>query len=311
MIALVTQLSETENHQWLSLLNTLISDDEVKLLDTMTSSEKQACDIAVIANPNVDDLNQLPNLVWVQSLWAGVESLIKPMQDLGLPLVRLIDPMLSQAMAEAALAWTLYLHRNMPQYAKQQSHKKWHQIDYTEAKNRHVSILGLGALGQEAASVLSGQGFRVSGWSYSSKQLDNVSCYHGKHGLATMLQDTDILICLLPLTQDTRHLLGKDLFSQLPKGAQLINFARAGIIKQADLFSALDEGRLDHAVLDVFEEEPLPVDSIYWENEKITVLPHISAQTNPYSASEIVANNILHYQKTGVIPGGVNINKGY
>lgn len=310
MIALVTQLCETENNQWLSILNDSMGDD-VKLLHTMTASEKRACDIAIIANPKVDDIKQLPNLIWVQSLWAGVESLVKPMQEMGLPLVRLIDPMLSQAMAEAALAWTLYLHRDMPQYAKQQSQKKWHQIEYTEPKNRHVSILGLGALGQEAAKVLSKQGFKVSGWSYSSKQIDNVTCYHGKQGLATMLQDTHILICLLPLTEDTRHLLGADLFSQLPDGAQLINFARAGIVKQTDLFSALDVGKLGHAVLDVFEEEPLPADSVYWENENITVLPHISAQTNPYSASEIVANNILHYQKTGVIPGGVNMNRGY
>jgi len=311
MIALVTQLSETENQQWLSLLNDLICDDEVKFLDTMTLSEKQTCDIAIIANPRVEELTLLPNLIWVQSLWAGVESLIKPVQELNLPLVRLIDPMLSQAMAEAALAWVLYLHRDMPQYAKQQFQKKWHQIDYTEPKNRHVSILGLGALGQEAAKVLSRQGFRVSGWSYSNKQIDNVSCYHGEQGLQNMLQDTHILICLLPLTRETKHLLGADLFAQLPTGAQLINFARAGIVNRSDLFSALETGKLAHAVLDVFEEEPLPADSIYWNNENITVLPHISAQTNPYSASEIVANNVLNYRKTGVIPGGVNINKGY
>ncbi len=311
MIALVTQLCETENQQWLSLLNDLICDDEVKLLGSMTVADRQSCDIAIVANPKIDDLTQLPNLIWVQSLWAGVESLIKPMQELDLPLVRLIDPMLSQAMAEAALAWTLYLHRDMHRYAQFQAQNTWHQINYVEPKNRHVSILGLGALGQEAAKVLSRQGFRVSGWSYSNKQIDNVTCYHGEQGLQNMLQDTHILICLLPLTRETKHLLGGDLFTQLPSGAQLINFARAGIVNRSDLFSALETGKLAHAVLDVFEEEPLPADSVYWNNENITVLPHISAQTNSHSASEIVANNVLNYRKTGVIPGGVNINKGY
>lgn len=310
MIALVTQLCEAENTMWLSLLNSVISED-VKLLATMTVAEKTHCDLAIIANPRVEDLKQLPSLVWVQSLWAGVESLVVPMQALGLPLVRLIDPKLSQAMAEAALAWTLYLHRDMPQYAKQQSQRLWHQIDSIEAQDRHVSILGLGALGQEAAKVIAQQGFKVSGWSYSQKSLEDVECFSGDTGLKEMLAQTHILICLLPLTKETHQLLDYHVFRQLPYGAQLINFARAGIVKSSDLFEALDSGLLSHAVLDVFEQEPLPETSDYWDNENITVLPHISAQTNPHSASDIVARNILNYRNNGVIPDGVNINKGY
>ena len=310
MIALVTQLCEAENTMWLSLLNSVISED-VKLLATMTITEKTHCDLAIIANPRVEDLKQLPSLVWVQSLWAGVESLVVPMQALGLPLVRLIDSKLSQAMAEAALAWTLYLHRDMPQYAKQQSQRLWHQIDYIEAQDRHVSILGLGALGQEAAKVIAQQGFKVSGGSDSQKSLEGVECFSGDTGLKAMLAQTHILICLLPLTKETHQLLGHQVFRQLPYGAQLINFARAGIVNSSDLFEALDSGLLSHAVLDVFEQEPLPETSVYWDNENITVLPHISAQTNPHSASDIVARNILNYRNNGVIPDGVNINKGY
>ena len=310
MIALVTQLNDAENQHWLGLLNNKL-DNSVKLLSVMTSSEKEGCDIAIVANPKVEDLSQLPNLKWAQSLWAGVESLVKPMQDLGLPLVRLIDPMLSQAMAEAALAWTLYLHRDMHQYAKFQQQKTWMQLDYIEPKNRRVSILGLGALGCEAAKLLSAQGFNVSGWSFSNKQIDRVTSYQGEQGLETMLQQTDILICLLPLTPQTRHLINASFLQKLPKGAQLINFARAGIIDSNALFDALHSAQLSHAVLDVFEEEPLPESSPYWSHQGITVLPHISAQTNPISASEIVAQNILNYRQTNVIPDGVNINKGY
>lgn len=311
MIALVTQLNDVENQQWLSLLSDLMADESIKLLSTMTEDERLACDIAIIANPKLDDLRLLPNLTWVQSLWAGVESLTHSMQEMSLPLVRLIDPMLSQAMAEAALAWSLYLHRDMPQYAKQQLQGVWKQLDYTEPKNRHISILGLGALGQEAAKVLSQQGFRVSGWSFSQKQMTNVNCFSGQPGLKAMLQDTDILICLLPLTDDTRHLIGTDFIAQLPDGAQLINFARAGIINRPELLAALDTEKLAHAVLDVFEEEPLPKNSVYWQHENITVLPHISAQTNPYSASKIVALNISNYRTKNIIPDSVNMAKGY
>jgi len=214
-------------------------------------------------------------------------------------------------MAEAALAWSLYLHRDMHRYAQFQAQKTWHQIDYVEPKNRHISVLGLGALGQEAAKALSLQGFKVSGWSNSKKQIDTIACYQGEEGLKAMLKDTHILICLLPLTPDTKNLLNDHFFAQLPYGAQVINFARAGVIDRQALFTALDSGKLSHSVLDVFEEEPLPQDSPYWTHPSITVLPHISAQTNPYSASQIVANNVLNYRETGVIPGGVNINKGY
>ena len=311
MIALVTQLSDSDNQYWLSLFQAIILDEKVLLLSQMSEQQKQKCDIAILANPKLSDIEQLPNLSWTHSLWAGVESLVEPMGKLGLPLVKLTDPKLSLAMAEAVLAWSLYLHRDMPKYAKQQTQKCWHQVEYIEPQNRHISILGLGALGQEAAKVLKVQGFKVSGWSYSKKQLENVTCYHGQHGLQAMLKDTHILVCLLPLTKETQGLINKDLIDQLPDGAKIINFARGGIVNDLDLFKALDSGKLDHAVLDVFAQEPLACDSAFWEHEKITVLPHISAQTNPTSASKIVASNIANYRKTGLIPDGVNAQKGY
>lgn len=311
MIALVTQLSDAENQAWLALFKEQMPAEEIVIFSQMNNEQRLACDIAIIANPLLEHLESLPNLVWVHSLWAGVESLVKAVEKMKLTLVRLIDPMLSQTMAEAALAWTLYLHRDMPKYAKQQSQKIWHQIEYTEPKDRHISILGLGALGQEAAKVLSAQGFKVSGWSYSPKTLEGVDCYHGEEGLQTMLTNTHILICLLPLTDMTSGLINREFIAHLPDGAQLINFARGGIVNSTDLFAALDAGKLDHAVLDVFEQEPLTCDSEYWQHEKVTVLPHISAQTNPVSASKIVAKNIDKYRQQGIIPDGVDMGKGY
>lgn len=311
MIALVTQLSDAENQAWLALFKEQMPTEDVVIFSQMNNEQRLTCDIAIIANPLLEQLESLPNLVWVHSLWAGVESLVKAVEKMKLTLVRLIDPMLSQTMAEAALAWTLYLHRDMPKYAKQQSQKVWHQLAYIEPKDRHVSILGLGALGQEAAKVLRAQSFKVSGWSYSQKTLEGVSCFHGEEGLQAMLTDTHILICLLPLTDMTNGLINREFIGHLPDGAQLINFARGGIINSADLFTALDTGKLDHAVLDVFEQEPLSHDSEYWQHEKITVLPHISAQTNPVSASRIVAMNVNTYRQHGVVPEGVDMGKGY
>ncbi|WP_438463688.1 2-hydroxyacid dehydrogenase [Marinomonas sp. PE14-40] len=311
MIALVTQLSDAKNQAWLALFKEQMPAEDIVIFSQMNHEQRLACDIAIIANPLLEQLESLPNLVWAHSLWAGVESLVKAVKKMKLTLVRLIDPMLSQTMAEAALAWTLYLHRDMPKYAKQQSQKVWHQIEYIEPKDRHVSILGLGALGQEAAKVIQAQGFNVSGWSYSQKNLEGVSCYHGEEGLQTMLTETHILICLLPLTDMTRGLINREFIAHLPDGAQLINFARGGIINSNDLFAALDAGELDHAVLDVFEQEPLTSESEYWSNDKVTVLPHISAQTNPVSASRIVATNINNYRQQGIVPEGVDVGKGY
>jgi glyoxylate/hydroxypyruvate reductase A len=126
-----------------------------------------------------------------------------------------------------------------------------------------------------------------------------------------MVSRTDILVCLLPLTRQTRHLVDGPLLQRLPKHASVVNFGRGALIRTSDLLAALDAGRLAHAVLDVFDEEPLPEDSPLWLHPRVTVLPHISADTDPATASLIVARNVAQWRHSGAIPAAVDRVRGY
>ena len=311
MIPFIGRIETPEQETWIRLLSSSMPDESILPLADLTKEQKENCDIAIVANPDPRDLLTLPNLKWVHSLWAGVEGM---MNELSLPsfsIVRLIDPDLAQTMSEAVLAWTLYLHRDMPIYAKQQSERTWIQQPMVRAQERRIGVLGLGALGKLSAERLVANGFSVAGWSRSEKNIEGIDCFHGDEGLASLLVQSDILICLLPLTTYTQGLVNHQTLSLLPTGASLINFARGPIIDDNALLEMLDQRLISHAVLDVFMQEPLPENHPYWINDRVTVLPHISAPTHPMSACEIVAKNINHYRLTDEMPTTVDPVQGY
>jgi glyoxylate/hydroxypyruvate reductase A len=281
------------------------------LPEQISDSQVNNVDIAVVANPDPKELARFPNLVWIQSLWAGVEQLIGEVLKGPVKLVKLVDPHLAKTMAESALAWTLYLQRNMPEYAQQQLNKQWHQLPCISSEELRVSVLGTGTLGIAALDALRKLEYQLSCWSRTSKQLHGINNYTGTRGLQTMLNNTDILINLLPLTQHTYHLLDEDLLYELPKGAKLMNFSRGAVIDTNALLKLLDAGHLSHAVLDVFEHEPLTSIDKLWNTPNITVLPHITAPTNMHSASKIVVDNIKKYRDKNVIPNTVDVMAGY
>lgn len=174
-----------------------------------------------------------------------------------------------------------------------------------------IGLLGLGALGRAAAERLTHAGFNVSGWSRSEKAIAGVETLTGDDGLQTLLEKSDILVCLVPLTDATRGLLDAGRLAVMKQGAALINFARGAVIVADDLLSALDSGRISHAVLDVFEQEPLPTASSFWRHPKVTVLPHISAPTSRESSARIVAGNVRIWRETGRLPDTVDMIRGY
>jgi len=311
MIPFINQLPKHEEIIWLAALNQRLPDENIVSYSEVKSAEKKNVKLAIVANPNTDVLAEFENLIWIHSLWAGVEHLMIALADSPIEVVRLIDPTLSRAMSEAVLAWSLYLHRDMPRYAKQQKNKRWLQHQLVPASERRIGILGLGELGQVSAAQLQQNGFNVMGWSRTAKKIANISCYSGEHGLAEMLAQSDILVCLLPLTQATRGMVNKNLLTQLPQDSGIINFARGGIINTDDLLAALNSNQISHAVLDVFEHEPLTADSELWQHPDITILPHISAPTNINSACDIVAKNILSFRATRQIPNAVSKVNGY
>lgn len=286
--------------------------DEVILpFDVLDAQQKAACTVAIIANPDPADIAQMPQLKWIHSVWAGVERVVADLGHTDLDIVRLIDPQLADTMAEAVLAWTLYVHRDMPAYAQQQREKQWRTLDYTQACQRTVGVLGLGALGDAAAKRLLASNFQVTGWSRSKKNVEGVTCFAGADELQAMLAASDIVVCLLPLTAETKGLLNAEKLAWMKPGAQLINFGRGPIIDDDALKAALDSGALKHAVLDVFAVEPLPSTQWQWSHPSVTVLPHISAPTNRDTASAIVAGNIRAYRDNGTIPTSVNTQRGY
>ncbi len=321
VIVFIHRLCEEDQQQWLERLKLLLPNEEIVPSQQLSQSQIELVEIAIVADPDPKVLEQYVSLIWVQSLWAGVEKLVDSFRLLnqqracddkpGIQLVRLIDPQLATTMAEAALAWTLYLHRHIPEYMQQQREKLWRPLHCPTAGEVRVSIMGSGELGMAAIRALVNQGYQVNGWSRSAKSVAGVQHFSGYCQLPDLLKVTDVLICLLPLTAESRGLLNADAFEHLPKGAKLINFARGGIINHLDLQKYLASGHLAHAVLDVFEQEPLTPDSPLWDDPKISILPHISAATNLDSASLIAANNILGYRAQGAIPQAVDLGRGY
>lgn len=310
-IALVTRLSPEGEQGWLERLSAAMPGEEIRAFGTLAPEERAAVEIAIVANPDPADLAQLPGLVWVHSLWAGVERLVAELRGFRPPIVRLVDPELARTMSEAALAWVYYVFRDMPLYAAQQRAGQWVQHPYRRPERTTVGVLGLGELGAAAAARLLDAGFNVTGWSRNRKDLPGVACRSGEDGLAATLAASDILLCLLPLTGETRNLLDARRLALLPRGAKLINFARGPIVDTAALIAALDRGDLGHAVLDVFEVEPLPPGSPLWRHPAVTVLPHISAATDPDTATAIVAENIAAYRADGTLPATVDMRRGY
>ncbi|OLP60903.1 glyoxylate/hydroxypyruvate reductase A [Xaviernesmea oryzae] len=310
-IAFVTRISPEEEQVWLAALRQAMPGERIESLSSLTREEREAVEIAIVANPDPADLKQLPSLVWIHGLWAGVERLVSELEDFDVPIVRLVDPQMSHTMAEAVLAWTYYLFRDMPAYARQQRDRLWAQLDYKRADETTVGLLGLGALGTAAAGRLKEGSFRVAGWSRTPKVLEGVESFSGEDGLNALLETSDILVCLVPLTPQTRGLIDAGRLARLKPGASLINFARGPIVVTADLLASLDSGHLAHAVLDVFDQEPLPAESPLWDRPDITILPHISAPTDRRTASAIVAGNIAIYRETGALPPTVDRARGY
>jgi glyoxylate/hydroxypyruvate reductase len=311
MIAFVTRLEAHIEADWLERLRARLPEETIVSFRSMSRADRTEADIAIVANPDPIDLHELVGLQWVHSVWAGVENLVADMGPAAVPIVRLVDPELARVMGEAVLAWTYFIHRGMPEYRRQQEERLWQQLSYRHPSQVNVGVLGLGELGLAAAERLRGAGFTVIGWSRSPKMLFDFECLHGAGGLRVVLGRADILVCLLPLTAETRGLLSGEQFGSMPKGASVINFARGPIIDAADLLRSLNSGHVAHAVLDVFDLEPLPTDSELWSHPRVTVLPHISAPTNRDSAAAIVAANIRSYRRTGQLPRAVDQQQGY
>jgi len=311
IVPFISNLSKSEVDQWVKVLKKKLKGTEVVKFSSLKKSDYKKVEVAIVANRNPKEIKKLTNLKWIQSIWVGVENLVESFKGESMKIVRLIDPEMSRTMAEAVLSWVLYLHRDMYFYRVQQNKSVWKALSYVKPSKKVVSFIGLGQLGSASANKLLENGFKVCGWSRSKKNIKNIKSFTGYLGLKKMLGQTDILVCLIPLTQNTKYILNNKTLSHLKKGACVINFARGAIINTKDLLKYLNSGRIHHVVLDVFEKEPLPKKSILWKHKKVTILPHISANTDLDTASDIVAKNIKIYQLKKKIPKSIDLVRGY
>ncbi len=239
----------------------------------------------------VRDFSPFTRLKAVLSLWAGVES-FQDNPSLVAPLARMVDPALSEGMAEWVLGHCLRYHLGMDAHILGQDGVWRNDVSPALARDRRVGILGLGELGRFTAHALKSAGFRVSGWSRRQKNLDGVTCFSGVDGLDRMLAQTEILVLLLPATTETNDILNVKTLAMLPAGAFLLNPGRGTLIDDDALLDALGSGRIAHATLDVFRVEPLPADHPYWAHPNVTVTPHIASETRAKSASRTIAENV-------------------
>lgn len=285
---------------------------DVEILADIPDTRLDEITVAIVDGPDAAQLASIPNLGLVQSTWAGVERVLPAMPG-DVALARMIDPQLGFTMAEAVLAWTLYLHREMPVYAAQQRAHDWTQQPSVRAEQRRVGVLGLGVLGELAATTLVDQRFAVSGWSRAPKDIRGVRSLHGDGGFDELLATSDIVVNLLPHTDATCGLLDATAFARMPAGSSVINFGRGPTVVDADLLDALDRHHLEHAVLDVFNVEPLPDDHPFWDHPRVTVLPHISGPTTPDTAAVIAAANVRRFLADGTLPADavVDPDRGY
>ena len=257
-----------------------------------------SCDIApadvdyIVYAPNspVQDFTPFSRAKAVLNLWAGVEG-VENNPTLDIPLARMVDPGMTKSMTEWVAGHVMRYHLGMDRPIVNPD-RSWAPHTPPLASERQVSILGMGALGSAVAEVLSTLGFQVIGWSRRAKERPGITLYHGADGLAAALSKAEILVLLLPDTKATENILDAPALALLPRGAFVINPGRGPLIDDDALLKAVDQGQVAGATLDVFRTEPLPADHPFWAHPRITVTPHIAAETRPSTAARVIAENI-------------------
>lgn len=267
---------------------------------------------AVVWAPPKGRLSGFRNLKYIFSIGAGVTHItLDPDAPLSVPIVRLQDDMLVLDMACHVIHWVLHFHRYYNRYKLYEAEHKWLRHKYPDNSDRRVAVLGLGQTGLETCKRLCDLSFDVTGWARSPKTLDGVNCLHGEDALPEVLGGADILINLLPLTPSTTDLINAKTIAQMPDGAFIINCSRGGTIVDADLLAALDSGKIEAAALDVFREEPLPLEDPYWSHPKVSVTPHAAAPSNERSAARFIAGHIRRAMDGGEPWPIVDLERGY
>lgn len=309
MISIGFYGSDTDREVWCHRLAPFLSDVDIVNLE---SDAGKKADIALVWVPPRGLLAQMPNLRGIILQGQGVDHMMSDATTpRSVPLVRLVDPDMSDALSHWAILCALDMWRDGPQYRAQQAEAIWKPINQRPVTGAVIGIMGVGAIGSVIATRFAGLGFRVKGWTRTERRLDNVEMFSGKNALPTFLDGTNIVVSVLPLTLATSGIMNKDFFAALPDGAFIINGGRGGQLVEADLLVALEEGKIGGAALDVFVNEPLLATHPFWSHPKISVWPHVAAQTNPQTAARQVATAITDIMAGKTPVNNINWDRGY
>ena len=272
---------------------------------------KDRVSFAVAWKQPKNQFSQYPNLKVISSLGAGADHLLK---DSSIPqhvaLTRVVAPTLTEQMCDFVVLSVLAIIRRFHDYNKQQVWADWKPRTHYNKEDLMIGVMGLGKIGEKVAVRLAGNGFNVSGWSNSKKSIPNVVTYSKDH-LDPFLTATNILVCLLPLTDETKEILNLSLFKKLNSPGFLINAARGSHLVEEDLIYALDMGLLNHSALDVFQKEPLPEAHSFWGRDKITITPHIASLTEPEEVAGLILENYKRMRSNIELLNRVDRYKGY
>lgn len=267
-------------------------------------------EVAILWNHRNDLFDHLKNVKLICSLGAGVDHILSDAKlPKTIPIARIISEELSGPMSVYCIGAITYFERKFDTYKIDQQNKVWNQ-EFDPERHLHVGIMGLGALGQDLAKKLVMLGYSVSGWSSSRKHLEGVTSYTSAE-LDDFLQVTDLLICMLPATHETKGILNEELFSRMKKGSYLINVARGHHQVNEDILAALDKGQLGGAFLDVFPVEPIPKNDPIWNHPKVVITPHIAVVTKLEAAVPQIVENIRRLQADEELINTVDVSKGY
>ena len=302
--------TDARDMQWIDAFSRAMPELEVRLWpDTGDPSE---INCALLWGPPPELFDRLDNLEVIFSIGAGVDSLLNcPALPVHLPIVRMVESELTAGMVEFCLFHILRFHRLMPQFESNRIARRWEELTQAPASEITVGVMGLGVLGRALARQLNALRYQVVGYRRSAGDIAGMEIFHGEEQLEAFMRRSEMLVALMPSTRETRGLVNRKTLSWLPSGSYFINAGRGDLVNEQDLVSALDEGSLSGAALDVFETEPLPDDSALWTHDKVYLTPHISSITHPPTACRYIADAINDFRQDKPWPNLVETDRGY
>ena len=295
--------------EWRDTFNEQLPDMEIRIWPDAADLKK--IEYLAFMHPDFDLLPAFPNLKAMFSRSAGVDSFVKHPRLPKVPLGKVEPPGGDPMMTEYVIMHVLRFHRDMPAYHRAQANREWRRAPIIRPEHRRIGFLGFGIMAKAPALILKSLGFKISAWVRSPRQAAEVRIFHGRDQLETFLNQTDIAVCLLPLTRETEGIFCARTFAMMPRGAMLVNVGRGKHVVDEDLVGALDSGQLSYAALDALWPEPLPAQSPLWLHPKVTLMPHVARRpTVAQLVTEIIAN-IRSLRAGGPLLQEVDVTMGY